>query len=70
MSKYYYHTHTPLFAVKQGELEGQSLENYRADVYEIAKDKKIGTLVDEFGFFENGKFHHVDHHLVNYLSRS
>ncbi|APR98353.1 collagen-like domain-containing protein [Wolbachia endosymbiont of Folsomia candida] len=62
LSKYYYHTNTPLFAVTQGELEGHSLEDYRADVYEIAKDKKIGTLIDEFGFFENGKFHHMDHH--------
>ncbi len=63
LSKYYYHhIHTPLFAVRKGELEGQSLENYRVDVYEIARNKKIGTLVDEFGFFERDQFHYVNHH--------
>lgn len=61
LSKYYY-MHSPLFAVKQGEFEAQSTENRSADVYEIVKDKKIGTLVDEFGFFEHEKFYYVSYH--------
>lgn len=63
MSKYYcHHIHSPLFAVKQGEFEAQSTENRSADVYEIVKDKKIGTLIDEFGFFEHEQFYYVNHH--------
>ncbi|WP_341808486.1 hypothetical protein [Wolbachia endosymbiont (group E) of Neria commutata] len=61
LSKYYY-MHSPLFAVKQGEFEAQSTENRSADVYEIVKDKKIGTLIDEFGFFQHKQFYYVNHH--------
>lgn len=62
LSKYFYHTHTPSFIIKGGELEGQSLENYKTDIYEIARNKKIGTLIDEFGYFEGNLFHYIDHH--------
>ncbi|WP_168464436.1 hypothetical protein [Wolbachia endosymbiont of Ctenocephalides felis wCfeT] len=63
LSKHYYHGNTQLFAIKKGQLEGQSFENYKAHIYENAENRKIGTLVDEFGYFDGDQFHYVNHHL-------
>ena len=54
--------HAPQFIIKKGEAEGQSFENHVANVYEVKKNDKVGSLIDEFGFFDNDKFYYVNHH--------
>lgn len=62
LSKYYFHTHAPQFAVRKDGNNGQSSEYYGADVYEVKKNEKVGALIDEIGFFENEKFYYINNH--------
>ncbi|MDG7056589.1 MAG: hypothetical protein LKM43_00305 [Wolbachia endosymbiont of Penenirmus auritus] len=58
-------SHQPLFFIKKGPAEPGS-DKYAAAVFELThngKGKKIATLIDEFGYFDqNGMFKHCNYH--------
>lgn len=48
-------SHAPSFSIAEGDIEPGS-QNYAVDLFELAqgaRGRKIGTLVDEFGYFDN-----------------
>ncbi|APR99065.1 hypothetical protein [Wolbachia endosymbiont of Folsomia candida] len=50
-----YVSHAPSFLIAEGDIEPGS-QNYAADLFELAngsKGRKVGTLVDEFGYFDH-----------------
>ncbi|WP_168455944.1 hypothetical protein [Wolbachia endosymbiont of Ctenocephalides felis wCfeJ] len=58
-------SHRPLFLIA-GELAEQGSDKYEAAVFELTrngKGKKMATLIDEFGYFnQNGEFMHCNYH--------
>ncbi len=60
-------SHQPSFFITEGTAEPDSPGNYQAGVFEVTsngKGRKIATLIDEFGYFDqDGKFHYCDYHI-------
>ncbi|MDR1139679.1 MAG: hypothetical protein LBJ80_05425 [Rickettsiales bacterium] len=58
--------HRPSFFIIEGPDEPGSPGHYQADVFELTnnnKGKKMATLIDEFGYFDqNGIFMHCNYH--------
>ncbi|APR98098.1 hypothetical protein [Wolbachia endosymbiont of Folsomia candida] len=55
------------FILKPGAVSSQC---YAVDVYEIASNEKIGTLSDEFCYYQNGQFHYVNYHTGSEIHHS
>lgn len=55
----------PSFILKASDKQYLNSQQYGVDVYQIGNgEKKIGSLVDEFGYYDNqNKFHYLNHHL-------
>lgn len=47
------------FILKPGAVSSQG---YAVNVHEIESNEKIGTLVDEFCYYQNGKFNYINYH--------
>lgn len=50
------HTWRPLLQLKKGDKE------IEVDVYEIATNQRVGTLIDEFVYYKNNKLHYKNNH--------
>ncbi|WP_253300016.1 collagen-like protein [Wolbachia endosymbiont of Chironomus riparius] len=57
-----YNSYQPLLVLKKGHPEGTSSRDFSAEISDFSENKKIGTLIDEFGFFQHDQFHYVNYH--------
>jgi RNase P/RNase MRP subunit p29 len=58
------------FILKPGDIELGNSQDYIVNVYEIGSNKKIGTLIDEFCYYQGGQFNYTNYHAGSEIHHS